>query len=191
MLKEILNQKIKDASLEDLKQKLEYQSRKKLEIAQTKFINTNTTYEWLHSGFYDLVYNARGFFIALCEAFEIPQTLIDTELETCDKRYKEIEKFKDAYIFVNTNFKRKGEPIIALCALDGKRRISLYKGERFLFQTDETIFSIVSDEIEKHYIKHNGKLAIWGDIEDYQLYLFGKKYIFNTNGKQLELGENQ
>lgn len=38
MLKEILNQKIKDTSLEDLKQKLDYQSTKKLEKSLNKFL---------------------------------------------------------------------------------------------------------------------------------------------------------
>jgi IS30 family transposase len=55
MIKELLNQKIKDASLEDLKQKLDYQSIKKLEKSFNKFLKTKTIYEWLNSEFYDLL----------------------------------------------------------------------------------------------------------------------------------------
>lgn len=183
MLKGILNQKIKDASIEDLKQKLDYQSTKKLEKSLNKFLKTETIYEWLNSGFYDLSNNAEQFLIKLCKALEISNIELQKELDNCINKKTEIEKFKDAYIFVNTNFKRKSEPIFALAFLESKRRISLYKNEKYLFKSRNEILNIISNEIIKHYIFNNGKLVVWGDIVNYELYLFGNLYTFTKDGK--------
>lgn len=186
MLKQILDQKIKESSLEDLKEKLGYQSIKRLQKSIDKFIETKTIYDWLNSGFYDLVNNAEDFLVKLCKVFKIENQLLEKELKSCEKLRTEIEKFKDSYIFINTNFKRKSEPIFVLALLENKRIISLYKDEKYLFKSLKEILNMVSNEIIKHYIFNNGKCFIWGDIVNYQLHLFGNLYTFTTNGKLID-----
>ena len=183
MLKQILNQKIKDSSLEELNKRLGYQSIKKFEKSVDKFLCTNTMYDWLNSGFYDLTNDAKTFFEKLCKALDIDDNEISKEFQDFINLKNEIEKFKDSYIFVNTNFKRNNEPIFALAFCESKRRISLYKDSRFLYKKIDDILKQVSDIIVEHYRVNDGKCYIWGNIVNYQVYLFGKLYIFSTIGK--------
>lgn len=183
MLKQILNQKIKDSSLEELKEKLGYQSIKKLEKSIDKFISTNTIYDWLNSGFYDLTNDAKTFFEKLCRALDIDENEINKQLQDFTNLKNEIDKFKDSYIFVNTNFKRTTEPILALAFCESKRRISLFNNERFFYKSIDEILKLVSNIIIEHYKINDGKCSIWGDIVNYQLSLFGKFYTFSNEGK--------
>lgn len=183
MLKNELNQKIKNISIEELKIKLAYQSAKKLEKSINIFMETKTIYDWLNSGFYDLVYDAKELFLKLCEVFGIWDLIVQNELNYCENLKNEIYRFKGSYIFVNTNFKRKNESIFALALCEKKRRISLFKNERFLFKTKEEILELVSNIVIEHYKINDGKCSIWGNIINYQLNLFDTVYIYSLDGK--------
>jgi len=99
---------------------------------------------------------------------------------------KELRKFKDSYIFVNTNFKRKNEPIFALAFCEGERRISLDKNE-LIFKNDDEIFKIVSNIVKEHYEQSAGKIGIWGNIVNYTYHHSNDKvYVFDKNGDKIE-----
>ena len=99
---------------------------------------------------------------------------------------KELEKFKDSYIFVNTNFKRKSEPIFALAFCEAKRNIGLDKIS-LIFKTDEEIFHIISEIVKEHYIDSGGNIGLWGDIVNYVYHHSnGETYIFDKYGQILE-----
>lgn len=76
MLKLELNEKIRNTSL----QILLYNSKQKLKISLDKFINCASINKWLNSGFYDLVYNAESFLIAICNLFKIEKEILSYEL---------------------------------------------------------------------------------------------------------------
>lgn len=190
MLKQKLNEKIKNTSIEVLTNSLNYNSSKKAKKAINKFLDSTSIDIWLNSGFYDLVYSAEAFFIALCDVFKIDKEQVSQEINKSNEKRNEIERFKDSYIFINTNFKRTSEPIFALAFSEAKRRISLYKDEKYLFKPVDEILNLISNEIIKHYIFNDGKIGIWRKIENYQLHLFGDIYTFDTKGKLLSSKEN-
>ncbi|RLA84629.1 MAG: hypothetical protein DRG78_01000 [Epsilonproteobacteria bacterium] len=98
---------------------------------------------------------------------------------------EELVKFKDSYIFVNTNFKRKSESIWLLGACQSQRNISLNKSN-LIFKSNDEILTIISDIIKKHYKDTKGKIGIWGNIEDYIYYHKDNQiYTFDTNGNQI------
>jgi hypothetical protein len=98
---------------------------------------------------------------------------------------KEYENFQGCYIFVNTNFKRKNEPIFVLAALEHRRRLSLPKDD-LVFKTDEEIFKIIGNLVKNHFIKTGGKLDLWGKIANYNYHhKDGKSYVFDTNGNMV------
>jgi hypothetical protein len=165
-----------------LAKELGYSSSTKFEKTLNKFFEMSTLYEWFFCGHYDLVNNAEDFFIKLSKALKIDENIINQELEKIAIYKQEIEKFKDSYIFVNTNFKRNNEPIFALALCENIRRISLYKKENLLFKTTKEIFEILSKEIQEHYSQNSNTLGIWGKIISYQVHLFDTIYIFDTNG---------
>ncbi|NCB10806.1 MAG: hypothetical protein EOM78_04145 [Erysipelotrichia bacterium] len=97
------------------------------------------------------------------------------------------EQFKNSYIYVNTNFKRNGEPIFALAFSEPKRRISLSSKEELFSKTKEEVFEFVSNFVKSHYLQNNGNLGIWGDIDTYQLNLDNQVYVFDREGIFLPL----
>jgi len=102
------------------------------------------------------------------------------------KEQKEIASLKRCNIFVNTNFRRKNEPIFALAMCEGRRNLPV-DIESLLFKSDEESLKIVGQFIKKHYIKSNGDLGIWGKIVNYAYHhKDSKSYVFDTNGVLLE-----
>jgi len=99
---------------------------------------------------------------------------------------KEIRSFEKCYIFVNTNFKRKDEPIFALAFMEHVRRLAIPK-EEFAFKNDEEIFASVSQIVQKHYEENKGKLPLWGKIDNYYYHHKDEKvYTFDNNGMVIE-----
>ncbi len=112
----------------------------------------------------------------------VPKVYTKEEIEI----RKELAKFKNSYIFVNTNFKRTSQPIFALAFCESQRNIALDKNN-FIFKNDNEIFILVSDIIQEHFSITKGKIGIWGNIVNYVYHHSdGKTYVFDTNGQQIE-----
>lgn len=182
MIFEDIKEKIKFQNKTLLTKELGYSNSTKFEKTLNKFFQFSTLYGWFQCGHYDLVNTAEDFFIKLSKALKIDEDTINNEIKNITLYKHEVEKFKDSYIFINTNFKRKNEPIFALALCENQRRISLYKNENLLFKTTDEILEILSIEIKKHYLQNSDKLGIWGKIVSYQVHLFDTIYILDTNG---------
>ena len=186
MLIKTINEKLNTIDISTLHKKVGYNSSKKFIETLEKLKSTRNSYDWLYCSHYDLVYSSKDFLIKLCEVLEIDEILVDDEIKKAVLYYKEQEKFKSSYIFVNTNFKRKSEPIFALALCEKFRNISLYKKENLLFKSIEEILNNLSFQIKSHYEENNGGLKIWRKIVNYQVHLFDKIYLFDVNGNLLE-----
>ena len=186
MLIKTINEKLNTIDISTLHKKVGYNSSKKFIETLEKLKSTRNSYDWLYCSHYDLVYSSKDFLIKLCEVLEIDEILVDDEIKKAVLYYKEQEKFKSSYIFVNTNFKRQSEPIFALALCEKFRNISLYKKENLLFKSIEEILNNLSFQIKSHYEENNGGLKIWRKIVNYQVHLFDKIYVFDVNGNLLE-----
>jgi len=99
---------------------------------------------------------------------------------------KELGKFKDCHIFVNTNFKRQSEPIFVLALLESKRKINIEAKELAYKPLDE-ILVMVSNIIKSHYKETQGNIGIWGNIVNYVYHhTNAETYSFNTNGEDIK-----
>lgn len=185
MLKLILDEKIKISSFDSISKLLGYKSLNKAKKAIDKFILNKSCYEWLNSGFYDFTYDSKSFLITLSKVLEVDENLVEKEISEYEEIKKEYKRFKNSYIFVNTNFIKKGESIHVLAMCEGFRRISLSNNNKLLYKSTSEIFDIISNIIVEHYKNNNGKLGVWRDIVNYQLSLFGEKYLFSKEGKYL------
>jgi hypothetical protein len=125
MIFEDIKEKIKFQNKTLLTKELGYSNLTKFEKTLNKFLEFSTLYEWFQCGHYDLVNTAGDFFIKLSKALKIDENTINNEIKNITLYKHEVEKFKDSYIFINTNFKRKNEPIFALALCENQRRISL------------------------------------------------------------------
>ena len=118
-------------------------------------------------GGYDFHLSAKEFVKKLCEIYEIPG---------CKENIQEAEWYEErlakqfrSFIFVDTEFKRKNEPLFALAAMEGLRRI--YLDPEWLVDTpfDDQLLHI-SKIVQRHYIENEGRLTLWGPIVRYAYY---------------------
>lgn len=96
---------------------------------------------------------------------------------------QEKRRFQDCYLFIDTNFKRKSEPIFVLAVMDNKRRLPYAKIGNFYFKSDNEILEIVSAFVKEEYFTCDGVVPLWGKIVSYNWHhLDGKVYIFDVDG---------
>jgi len=98
----------------------------------------------------------------------------------------EQKRFKDSFLFIDTNFKRKSEPIFALAFMEQKRRIGYKNIDNLYFKSDDEILEIISKFVKDDYFTCNGRLQLWGNIVSYNWHhTDGKIYIFDKNGNYI------
>jgi hypothetical protein len=164
---------------------LGYKSIQKGVDSLNKFLKTKNLSNWLYSGFYDFKYTSLAFYTTLAKIFDITDEKLSEDIQNAELYKKEYDSFANCYIFVNTNFKRKNEPIFILSIVESTRRLVL-KRENLIFRSDEEILKKVSKMIKRHYRLKEGRLNIWGDIQNYQYHhRDGKTYLFDVNGNHL------
>ena len=135
--------------------------------------------EFITKGHFDWAHSSETLILALSKHFALN---IDAELSEVQKLYNERVKFRGSYIYIDTDFKRKGEPIFALAMAQHLRYISLTP---FL---DELCFKALDEQLEvisnitKSYYQKTQTLPIFGAITGFKLYFLGKDYSLDTNG---------
>jgi len=102
---------------------------------------------------------------------------------------KEKLRFKNSYLFIDTNFKRSSQPIFILAFCESQRRIKLNLDE-LLFKSDNEILQIVAQFVKDDFYTSDAKAGIWGKIISYTWYhRDAKTYIFNTDGSYEKVDE--
>jgi len=183
-IEEIIKAKLIIIPKSKIVNKLGYASNKKALEALDKFTSSKDLYNWLHSGYYDFKYTALSFFKKLCEIIDIDKDIVDKVLLDDKKYHAEMERFQDSYIYVNTNFKRKGEPIFTLAFSESRRRLKIPL-ENLLFKTESEVLNSASDFIENHFSTTKGDIGIWGKAVNYVFHHNVNKYIFDTEGNRI------
>ena len=135
--------------------------------------------EFIAKGHFDWAHSSETLILALSKHFSLS---IDAELSEVQKLYNERIKFKGSYIYIDTNFKRKNEPIFALAMAQHLRYISLTPFlDELCFKTLDEQLNIISKVVKDYYHKTKS-LPVFGEITGFKLYLLGKNYSLDTNG---------
>lgn len=89
---------------------------------------------------------------------------------------------KAIHIFVDTDFRRKNEPIFVLAMIEEFRYIR--KLEYLVNKSFRELTNEISQIICAHYAQNEGKLAIWGEIKRYHFRYKADcpAIIFDTDG---------
>jgi len=178
----IIKKRVQFSEIETLSKELGYSSTKKATKIIESFLDSKDVYSWLHLGYYDFKYTSEEFLKKLCCIFDVDYRHVENELKKEDIYYKEVARVQKNYIFVNTNFKRKNEPIFALACLEHNRNICL-EAKEVVFKTKDEVLKIVSQTVQKHYKQSAGKLPLWGKISNYIYHHDDEVFIFSTDGK--------
>jgi hypothetical protein len=95
---------------------------------------------------------------------------------------KESQRFKNSFLFINTDFKRTTQPIFILAFCESQRRVRLDL-ERLLFKSDDEILQIVSQFVKDDFYTSDAKAGVWGKIVSYIWnHRDEETYIFHTDG---------
>jgi hypothetical protein len=180
-----LQNTLKDVNLALVSKELGYKSEQRGANSLDKFLKTKNLSNWIDNGFYDFKFTSLNFYKTLAKLFDASDEEIEQDLKEAKIYKKEYDSFVHSYIFVNTNFRRKNEPILVLSILESKRRL-LLKIENLMFRSDEDILKKVGTIIRRHYRLKKGTLPVWGDIKNYQYHhKDDKTYLFDIYGNYI------
>ena len=149
-----------------------------------QFLESHSLENFLEHENYDLVHTNDSFARALCDYC----ALSCVEIEQIQERKKEqmlaLERIKQPYIFVNTQFHRQSEPLIALACLEHLRRLNIDK--RCVLESNDDGLAHAQKTILDYQAKMKGKLPLWGEIHHYEYYVNEQCFMIDTNGKLIE-----
>ena len=135
--------------------------------------------EFITKGHFDWAHSSVTLILALSKHFALN---IDAELGEVQKLYNERVKFRGSYIYIDTDFRRKSEPIFALAMAQHLRYISLTPFlDELCFKALDEQLKVIS-KITKSYYQKTQTLPIFGAITGFKLYFLGKNYSIDTNG---------
>ena len=179
---------LRDNEIKEVIKSLGYKSSTNTKLVQTfnELITATNINEYLDNSYFDFRYDSQTLLKAICKLAGISKLDYATAIEDHADRKRKLEAFESPYIFVYTNFKRQGQPIFALAALESQRRITLDK-ELYLSQNEDEIHAHISNTVKLHFKMRNGKLPMWGDIKAYLYYdVEGKRTLYSQLGEIIE-----
>lgn len=110
----------------NLVKKLGYYNLDKLNQALLKITQAKSLDEFLQNGYYDYVYTSENLVLKLAKIYGFD--ILD-ELNQAKKLNDEVKKYKNSYIYIDTNFKRTTQPIFMLAMMQGARYLYFDKKE--------------------------------------------------------------
>lgn len=132
------------------------------------------------SGF-DFKYSSEGFLRALCVVAGMDMALADQRISRIKKYLDEERKAFKPYLWVDTAFKRRSEPLFALAVCEYQRYLDFPKG--FWRLSIDRQLGRAQCRVREHVYETGGDLGIWGQIKQYWFYY--KKdaaYLLALNG---------
>lgn len=161
----------------NLAKKLGYYNLDKFKKAVLKIIQAKSLDVFLQNGYYDYVYTSENLVLKLAKIYGFD--ILD-ELNQAKKLNDEVKKYKNSYIYIDTNFKRNTEPIFMLAMMQGVRYLYFDKKE-LVFKSLDKQLQFISKIVKNHYKKIK-KLPLFGEITGYKFNHLGKNYSFGVDG---------
>jgi hypothetical protein len=166
-----------DALVKSLGYRSVPRGRKTLE----EFLQAPDIESWLSGSHYDLTHSSRSFLEALCRELELGEAC-GGEIDAYERKHEQLLTMEKPWIFIDTGFRRKCEPIFSLAVMEPVRWIPLEK-EWALGRSLDELFAELSRLIPRHYREHEGKLPLWGTIRSYVYHhTDGSRHIFGPDG---------
>jgi len=132
---------------------------------------------------YGYRYSHKQLIIKFCELLKIDQDFYLKELSSIEDKLATIQQAFKSYLFVETGFVRKNQPIFVLALLESERRIFLSKTQRIKPISQQV--EIARQLAIEHFEQRNGQLTIWGNIHYYVFYYCKDDHVVITPSGQL------
>ncbi|SOB74728.1 hypothetical protein SAMN04488490_0254 [Marinobacter sp. LV10R510-11A] len=136
----------------------------------------------LSDGGFDFKFSSEGFLRAMCTVVGMDMALTNQRIIRLKKRLAEEKTAFKPYLWVDTGFKRKSQPLFALAACEHQRYLHFAKG--FWRMALDQQLGRAQCMVREHVYRTGTDLGIWGGIEQYWFYY--KKdaaYLLARNGE--------
>jgi hypothetical protein len=138
----------------------------------------------LGEGGFDFKYSSEDFLGALCRAVGMEEPVVEQRIAKLTTRLEEERRVFKPYIWIDTGFTRKSQPLFALAACDDQRYLRFVEGFWRYSLTDQ--LGETQSRIRAHVAETGGELGIWGKIKQYWFYYEkNAAYLFNLRGEVL------
>ena len=177
-----IKQTLEHTNHDELLKTMNYHNLKIGHKTLQKFLETDDIYLFLKNGSYDLKYNSEEFLQHLLKDLDLASVVKD-KLKKYNRHLDDIRAMRNIpYIYIDTHFKRKGEPLHVLAMVEGRRNIYIDK-ELLVFKSESGVLDMIGDIVKKHYLESEGNIPLWGKAYNYVYHhTDGSKYIFDTDG---------
>jgi len=163
---ENIRKQINDACMlvdsSEVAKRMGYTNVKKCE-ARIQYVLNSPDFGLIESNF-DGIYSSEDFFNNLLKVVGLGQLIYSKELQDLRTMVEDERWGFRPWIFVDTNFKRKNQPIFVLAFSEGVRRFALPKKLKSmrLDEQCEYLRAFISKYLVDLTNEHQGELAIWG-----------------------------
>ncbi len=167
-------------SREEILKEMGYKRPTSANLERLQCVLDDPEFGLTNSGF-DFKYSSEGFLQALCVVTGMDVALADHRISRIKKYLDEERKAFKPYLWVDTGFKRRSEPLFALAVCEHQRYLDFPKG--FWRLSIDRQLGRAQCRVREHVYKTGGDLGIWGQIKQYWFYY--KKdaaYLLALNG---------
>jgi len=183
---ERLKERLRTVSRDAFAKALGYGSVRRAGKTLDAFVSSESLEAWLEDSYYDFNHTSKTFFLEACTFCGFDCRECDTEFQEALRRIERLHAAAVPWIFVETGFRRKSEPIHALALLEQTRRIALDKKEIVDLSPDRALEK-VSEIVRSHYVEKEGRLPVWGEIAFYVYHhTDGRTFRFSPDGTVTE-----
>ena len=126
-------------------------------------------------GLYDGHYSNREFIKKLLEVLGIDYSDYEDDLNEIEMSVNDDNFGFRPYIFIDTAFKRDGQPIFALAFMEGHRYLVLDKKIKKLSRREQ--IKVLTEAVKLHQKKTDGVIKMWGKAVQYAGFLNEKDIV--------------
>jgi|TARA_Y100001001_G_scaffold164510_1_gene196941 hypothetical protein len=131
---------------------------------------------------FDFKYRSEDFLRALCRAVSMDEPIVEKRIGKLIARMEEEHCAFKPYIWIDTGFVRKNQPLFALAVCEHQRYLGFSEGFWRYSLTEQ--LGHAQGRIRAHVAETGGELGIWGKIKQYWFYYEkNAAYLFNLNGE--------
>ncbi len=166
-LQKIITSKLSCANLSDITQFMGYNKfQTPKAVKRLKGLMTDE-YLGLYSSSYDFKFSNSEFLTQLTKVLGVLdcQGDLDTIATT---HYNQLNRFK-SYVFIDTEFVRKSQPVFILAARSNQRYIRLNDDIQMKPRHEQA--TQVQSMVKQHYIDSRGEIGIWGTVKRYVFFV--------------------
>ena len=177
-----IREKLAKSDVNIVIKQLGYSSKDKI-ATRINSILDSSTFALEKSGF-DFHYSTPDLIRKLCAILTIPTVLCDSIIDETEKSLQaQKQKFK-SYLFIETNFKRTGQPVCVLAACEPLRYLSVDSDVQKLPLNEQ--LEHIQALLRSHYAQQ-ASLPIWGEISHY-VYFYDEQtvVVFSPSGEVID-----